>query len=86
MVKCNQSMLNALNLISDGVLTLLSYVCALWLRFEVLELDVAFDDEDAYEGGNGECCGQGEKDDCVEEGFGNHLELEGYGGGGEGGG
>ena len=36
MVKRNQSMLNALNLISDGVLTLLSYVCALWLRFEVL--------------------------------------------------
>ena len=36
MVKRNQSMLNALNLISDGVLTLLSYLCALWLRFEVL--------------------------------------------------
>ena len=36
MIKRNQSMLNALNLISDGVLTLLSYVCALWLRFEVL--------------------------------------------------
>ena len=36
MVKRNQSMLNALNLISDGVLTLLSYVCALWLRFDVL--------------------------------------------------
>ena len=36
MIKRNQSMLNALNLISDGVLTLLSYVCALWLRFDVL--------------------------------------------------
>ena len=36
MIKRNQSMLNALNLISDGVLTLLSYLCALWLRFEVL--------------------------------------------------
>lgn len=36
MIKRNQRMLNALNLISDGVLTLLSYVCALWLRFNVL--------------------------------------------------
>lgn len=36
MIKRNQSMLNALNLISDGVLMLLSYICALWLRFDVL--------------------------------------------------
>ncbi|MGN0774063.1 MAG: undecaprenyl-phosphate glucose phosphotransferase [Candidatus Ventricola sp.] len=37
MIKRNQGVLNALNLISDGVLILLSYVLAMWLRFEVLE-------------------------------------------------
>lgn len=37
MIKRNQSLLNALNLISDGVLTLLSYLCAMWLRFTVMK-------------------------------------------------
>ena len=36
MIKKNQNLLNALNLISDGALILLSYLCALWLRFDVL--------------------------------------------------
>lgn len=37
MIKRNQNMLNALNLVLDGVLTLLSYFLALWLRFHVLK-------------------------------------------------
>lgn len=36
MIKRNQRMLNAFNLISDGILIVLSYVAALWLRFDVL--------------------------------------------------
>ena len=34
MIKRNQRMLNAFNLISDGILIVLSYVAALWLRFD----------------------------------------------------
>ena len=37
MIKRNQRLLNAINLISDGVLILLSYFAALWLRFNVLK-------------------------------------------------
>ena len=36
MIKRNQRLLNAFNLISDVVLILLSYMAALWLRFDVL--------------------------------------------------
>ena len=36
MIKRNQRMLNAFNLISDGVLIVVSYMAALWLRFDVL--------------------------------------------------
>jgi len=37
MIKRNQRMLNAFNLISDGILIILSYMAALWLRFDVLD-------------------------------------------------
>ncbi len=37
MIKRNQRMFNAFNLISDGILIALSYVAALWLRFDVLD-------------------------------------------------
>ncbi|MBQ8620329.1 MAG: undecaprenyl-phosphate glucose phosphotransferase [Clostridia bacterium] len=36
MIKRNQRMLNAFNLISDGILIVASYMAALWLRFDVL--------------------------------------------------
>ena len=36
MIKRRQRLLGVLNMVSDGVLILLSYVCALWLRFDVL--------------------------------------------------
>jgi len=36
MIKRNQRLLNAFNLISDGALIVLSYLAALWLRFDVL--------------------------------------------------
>lgn len=37
MIKQNQAILNAFNLILDGVLVFLSYLAALWLRFDVLK-------------------------------------------------
>ena len=37
MIKRNQRLLNAFNLISDGVLIVASYMAALWLRFDVLK-------------------------------------------------
>lgn len=37
MIKRNQGLLNALNLISDGVLIVLSYFAALWIRFDLLK-------------------------------------------------
>lgn len=37
MIKRNQRMLNVFNLISDGLLVVLSYLAALWLRFDVLK-------------------------------------------------
>jgi len=37
MIKHNQRMLNAFNLISDGILIVLAYMAALWLRFDVLD-------------------------------------------------
>lgn len=36
MIKRRQRLLGVLNMVLDGVLILLSYVCALWLRFDVL--------------------------------------------------
>ena len=36
MIKRNQRLLNALNLATDGVIIVLSYFAALWLRFDVL--------------------------------------------------
>ena len=37
MIKRNQRLLNAFNLVSDSILIVLSYLAALWLRFEVLD-------------------------------------------------
>jgi len=37
MIKRNQRMLNAFNLISDGILIAISYFIAVWLRFDVLK-------------------------------------------------
>ena len=37
MIKRNQRLLNAINLVTDGVLLFLSYLAALWLRFDVLK-------------------------------------------------
>jgi len=37
MIKRNQRMLNAFNLITDGLLIVLSYLAALWLRFDMLK-------------------------------------------------
>ena len=37
MIKRNQRLLNAFNLISDGILIMLSYMVSLWLRFDVLK-------------------------------------------------
>ena len=36
-IKRNQDLVNALNFLSDGLLTILSYFIALWLRFDVLK-------------------------------------------------
>ena len=40
MIKRNQRLLNAFNLISDVVLILLSYMAALWLRFDIFCVEV----------------------------------------------
>ena len=37
MIKRNQRMLNAFNLMTDGLLIVLSYMAALWLRFDILK-------------------------------------------------
>ena len=37
MIKRNQRMLNAINLILDGILIMISYNISLWLRFDVLK-------------------------------------------------
>ena len=36
MIKRNQRLFNALNLLTDGVIIVLSYFASFWLRFDVL--------------------------------------------------